>query len=497
MKRLNILLTLTTSFILITSPLMGIGSFNDKEISFAIENELQINTTTPSYLIDVSTFDGIVTLKGSVNNILAKERAAKIARSVKGVRGVINDIDVDTPFLTNKELEKNIKTALINDPATDSWEIKVDAKSGIVTLSGIVDSWQEKQLAAYVTKGTKGVKDVKNNIAIEYKYSRPDVDIKHDIVQMLHNDIRVDDALINVEVTNGKVHLSGTVGSANEKALAIANAWSIGIIEVEADDLKIHDWARNEALYKNKYIVKTNEELKDAVSDAFLFDPRVNSFNPKINVNNGIITLTGQVDNLKAKNAAASDARNIVGVHKVRNYLKVRPMVIPENKDLESTLETAFDMNPIVDIWDINVKANKGVIYLNGTVDSYFEKYKAEDIASKTKGVIAVDNNLKVYNNNDYFFKNYYGWNSYYPPYQINVTALYKSDDQIKEDIESQLWWSPYVNEDQVAVIVNEGNVILKGTVDTRREKLFAEINALEGGAKNVDNQLKVSNDIN
>lgn len=492
-KNLMLMGILTTCLIFYGDNVFSKDKPTDKEISNAVDNELLFNATTPSYLIDVTSNEGIVTLEGTVDNILAKDRAIKIARTVKGVRAIIDRIDVDTPNRSDDVLRNDVVYALLLDPATDSYQIEVEARNGIISLSGTVESWQEKQLSEYVTKGIVGVKDVENNITFDYKDDRSDFEVKHDIEQSFNNDIRIDDGLIDVLVNNGKVELSGTVGSANEKSLAYSQAWVAGVHSVSAKDLKVEEWARDERLRKNKYVLKTDEEIKEAVKDAFFYDPRVISFNPDITVENGVVTLTGIVNNLKAKRAAEKNAKNVVGVFRVKNYLKVRPAFIPDDNDLTAEIETAMQKNPIVEKWEIDVSANNGVVYLNGTVDSYFEKSKAEDLASKTKGVIVVENNLKVSDDNDYYFYDYYGWNSYYPPYHIDVENTYKDDVAIKEDIIDELWWSPYVNEDEVNISVKNGTAILNGTVDTKREKLFAEINALEGGAKSVQNNLVVS----
>ncbi|MGC9343109.1 MAG: BON domain-containing protein, partial [Bacteroidales bacterium] len=233
-------------------------------------------------------------------------------------------------------------------------------------------------------------------------------------------------------------------------------------------------------------------QIKDAVKDALLYDPRVYSFNPEVSVNYGIVTLTGEVDNLKARKAAEQDAKNVVGVVRVKNYLKVRPAFIPADEVLESDVNTALLKDPVIENWEVDATANNGVIYLNGQVDSYFEKVQAEDVASKIKGVVAVENNLEINDRNDFYNYDYYGWNTYYPLYHVDVHEEHKTDVEIREDIISQLWWSPYVNEDEVAVSVENGTAVLEGLVDTEREKLFAEINAIEGGAKEVDNNLVV-----
>jgi len=487
------ILVLITSFVFLGSNIYSADRLTDKDIAFAVDNELLYNATTPSFLIDVESNEGVVTLSGSVNNILAKDRAIQIAKTVKGVRAVIDKVEVDAPKRSDYTLKKDVEDALLKDPATDSYEVTVMADNGNVTLKGTVDSWQEKQLSAFVAKGVKGVKYLDNKIKIDYREERTDYEIKQDIQQSLKNDIRIDGALVDVSVKNGKVKLSGSVGSANEISIARANAWTSGVTSVSSKNLKISEWARNDKLRDGKYVTKTDIEIKDAVKDALLYDPRVLSFNPDVSVNYGVVTLTGIVDNLKAKRAAEADARNVVGVVRVKNYLKVRPAIILSNAQLENEIENAMLKNPIVETWEVDVTANNGIVYLNGTVDSYFEKIQAEELASKTKGVIAIENNLNIQDNNDRFFYDHYGWNSVYPPYHVDVDYRYQSDETILSNIESQLWWSPYVNEDEVDVVVRDGIAILKGTVDTKREKLFAEINALEGGAKLVDNNIKVN----
>lgn len=466
----------------------------DSKITNAVDEELMFNTTTPSYLLDVSTIDGIVTLSGSVDNILAKERAEKIAGTVKGVRGVINKITVDAPDIPDEKLRKDVRDALLYDPATDSYELEVIASDSEITLTGTVDSWNEKRLAGYVAKGVDGVVAVDNNIEINYKTDRPDMEIMEEVEAILRNDIRVDNALIDVSVDGGEVILSGTVGSLAEKYQAEADAWVAGVSDVNTEGLEVKEWARNENMRSDKYVRKTDEEIREAVENAFLYDPRVNSFNINAEVENGIVTLTGAVDSPKARKSAEADAKNVVGVFSVKNYLKVRPVVIPPDNQLRSDLTNALLRDPYVEKFEIDIAVDNGVVTLDGAVDTYFEKVQAEDVISRVKGVVAVNNNITVMDDYDYYQYDYYGWNTYYPPYYYNYGTgeTYQTDWEIREDIESQLWWSPYVNQDEVSVVVLNGEATLTGTVDTEREKLFAEINALEGGATSVDNNLDV-----
>lgn len=468
----------------------------DREITNAVQSQLVNNSATPAYLIDVSTIDGIVTLDGDISNLLAKERAAKIAMAVKGVRGVINQIDVEAPNMQDHEIETLIKEALVEDPATEAYEIQAEVMDKRAILTGEVNSYQEKKLASHVAKGVIGVKEITNNIEVDYTITRPDHEIEEEVHQTLHNDVRIDDALIDVEVDNGEVELSGVVGSLAEKYQAETNAWVAGVKDVDSEDLEVKQWARDENLRKNKYATRSDSMIKHAVKDAFLFDPRLVAFDFEVQVDDGEVTLLGTVDNLKAKRAATADARNIVGVFAVKNFLKVRPEDIPENPDLEENISESLVRDPYVERYEIDIDAEHGVVYLKGEVDTYFDKYHAEDVASRVPGVVAIENKISVGETEDYFSYDYDTWDAFEPSPYVDVEPeprTRKSDWEIKKDVNKELFWSPYVNEDEVDVYVANGKVVLTGTVDTNREKTYAEINALEGGAQVVENEIEVA----
>jgi hypothetical protein len=66
-------------------------------ITLAVETALVNESGVPAHLIDVNTRDGVVTLSGWVDNLLAKERAGEIAESIKGVRRRQPDCHHDGP----------------------------------------------------------------------------------------------------------------------------------------------------------------------------------------------------------------------------------------------------------------------------------------------------------------------------------------------------------------------------------------------------------------
>jgi osmotically-inducible protein OsmY len=113
---------------------------SDEDIILAVENELLFDEGVSSHLIDVETSNGIVTLSGSVDNILAKERALHITESVRGVRAVVNRMIVNPISRTDEQIRMDVENALLFDSATESYEIDVMVKDGTVTLEGTVDS---------------------------------------------------------------------------------------------------------------------------------------------------------------------------------------------------------------------------------------------------------------------------------------------------------------------------------------------------------------------
>ena len=90
-----------------------------------------------------------------------------------------------------------------------------------------------------------------------------------------------------------------------------------------------------------------------------------------------------------------------------------------------------------------------------------------------------------------------------YDPVSLGLLSLYpqttfrngktvKTDAAIKEDIEDELFWSPFVDLDEVNVKVDDGTATLTGDVDSLGEYEAATENALEGGAHKVDNDLVI-----
>jgi osmotically-inducible protein OsmY len=473
----------------------------DQQISFAVEYTLLTDAALYNNQIDVTVNQGIVTLTGGADNVMAKERAAKLAQTIRGVRGVVNTLALKTPSRSDNDIRKDVASALLYDAATDSYELKSEVKGGVVTLSGTVPSYREKQLAVYVAKGVKGVKEVKDSIALKGKIERSDAEIAAEVKRAIAIDVWLHPIFIDTDVKDGVVTLTGSVGSPAQYDRADLLAWTAGVKSVHAEGLKIEPWTKASGQRQETVAVKGDPQIKQAVRDAFVYDPRVNSFNPHVEVDNGVVTLSGVVDNLKAKRAAEQDAKNTWGVWRVKNLLKNRPIKTIADDKLAQNVVSAFLRDPIVDSFEINVKAKKGVVALNGTVDSYYEKAQAEDIASRANGVLDVENNLTVGNptlvNYELDHDSYWGYlpsYSYWGTYRApdRSTWRYASDAVLKDDITNKLVWSPWLGVDDITVSVVNGIATLAGYVGSRFELNKATQIAYEGGAQQVHNNISI-----
>lgn len=484
-------------FILVPDPAPGAAPLlTDKAIGDHIQNELEADPGVSAARVNVVVNTGIVTLTGEVNNLLAKERAVAIAETVKGVRAVVDTMRVVPPFLLRDwEIRESVEEALLEDPATDSYEVKVAVSGNVVTLTGTVNSWQEKHLAEKVTKGVKGVTGINNQLAVRYDETRPDIEIEADVEQALRWDALVDHELIRVGVKEGVVNLSGTAGSAAEKSRAVLDAYVTGVKSVDSTDLEVEGWARDERMRKTKYIHKSDEAIRKAVADALRLDPRVRYFNVYPEVSSGYVTLRGEVSNVSAKRAAEQDAWHTVGVKYVENCLNVRPLTQVSDPKIEERVRKALLRDPYVEKNEITVQVFNGIVKLYGTVDSSFEKRRAEEAASRVKGVVAVTNNLLVSRGYEIPVTDPYldPWErdglrpyTYHPPYPLT------RDELIKKDIEDELWWSPFVDLSDINVSVDNGVATLTGTVQSWSEYRAARENAYEGGAIFVHNRLRV-----
>jgi osmotically-inducible protein OsmY len=335
---------------------------------------------------------------------------------------------------------------------------------------------------------------VKNEMVYIPTVSRPDTEIAMDIRQRLKMDVRVNAGGIEVEVMDGEVELSGLVASGAEKTLAEQLAWVTGARDVDSSALWV-DFDRVAVLPKHRTGAPdvADKAIASALQKAFEMDPRVKAFAIEPMVSNGTVTLNGEVDNYVAKLAAERDARNTVGVHFVINLLKVRPNALVEDSTLLENVQSALKRSPYLDTKDLDVTVRNSRVTLSGELDSTFDIAEAYRTVAKVNGVASIKNELTATTTKIPSHGLDYAWHTYVPdaywPFQDIPKSL---DAEIKREVESQLFWSPFLDSNEIEVYVDNGTVKLTGYVDDYVERRIATKNAWEGGAEGVLNHLEV-----
>jgi len=144
---------------------------DDATITAKIKLKLLEDPVTKARKIDVDTVNGVVTLTGVVESQKEIERAIKIAKSVAGVKKVVNNLKIGKrgigAYLSDKEITAKIKLKLIQDSELKALSIDVDTINGVVTLTGVVTSEYQKRKAIEHAKSVPGVIKVIDNLQIK------------------------------------------------------------------------------------------------------------------------------------------------------------------------------------------------------------------------------------------------------------------------------------------------------------------------------------------
>lgn len=172
----------------------------------------------------------------------AENPPANSAQSVATSAGQAVDSSLNKvgDFMDDSTITARVKAALIDDKNIRSSDISVKTENKVVTLSGSVDSAEQKDLAVNAAKTVKGVTTVNDQLNVVAEKSASlkgyagDTAITSQVKAKLLADDIVPSRKVTVETRAGTVHLSGTVDSRQQadRAADIAKAVS-GVKNVE------------------------------------------------------------------------------------------------------------------------------------------------------------------------------------------------------------------------------------------------------------------------
>jgi osmotically-inducible protein OsmY len=207
----------------------------DNDIQQDVVAELNAEPNLRNDDIAVRVREGVVTLAGTVDSYADKWRAERVVSNVKGVKAVVNELEVklsSSSQRTDSEIARAAVNALQWNVVVPDDRIKVVVEDGWITLRGEVDWYYQKEEAERTVRNITGVKGVSNLITVAAVPAPSDV--KQRITEALRRGAQFDAERITVEVTGHKAILKGTVRSYAEMLDAERAARRVpGITEVE------------------------------------------------------------------------------------------------------------------------------------------------------------------------------------------------------------------------------------------------------------------------
>jgi osmotically-inducible protein OsmY len=214
----------------------------------------------------------------------------------------------------------------------------------------------------------------------------------------------------------------------------------------------------------------TDLELKRHVEDALTWEPSFDAADIGVSVDNGVVTLRGDVATYAAKSAAGTVALHVYGVKALANDLNVRLVGehLRTDSDIAQAVVYALEWNTVVPANRVSVAVSNGYVTLTGNLDWQYQKDAAARAVRDLTGVRGVNNNITV---------------------QPRVNSV-----DVQGKIEAAFKRSAEIDARRIAVTAQNGKVILTGNVRSWAERQEAERAAWAApGVTHVDDRLSVT----
>lgn len=206
-------------------------------------------------------------------------------------------------------IAEKIKSELEDKMGASSMDINATFRSGVAHLSGFVDVLGEKKFAESVVRSIDGVHKVENNITISMDSQITDKHIEKEVIDRLRDNGISE---IGVKVNDGVVSLMGHIDTLSRAHSAMNIATQVRGVKDVVNNTEVNDTE----LYDD---ISITNAIKDK-----LIDSELSSDDIAIDVNDGIVTLSGYVNNQHEKRIAKDMATEVKGVTKVHNRIQTR-----------------------------------------------------------------------------------------------------------------------------------------------------------------------------
>lgn len=212
-----------------------------------------------------------------------------------------------------------------------------------------------------------------------------DKQLQENIVEELSFTPQVNSKNIGVSVRNGIITLTNAVSSWSEKIAVNEAVKKVSGVKGIANDLTIDLLSSN---------LRNDTDIAEAAVTQLKWSMMVPSSEIKVEVEKGILTLTGTVNWDFQKRAAEERVEDIIGVKSVINQIKLKSNI--SSAGVKTSIERALERTAEIDAGKITVEVDENKITLSGSVRSWVMRDEAEKAAWCASGVTAVNNNISV-----------------------------------------------------------------------------------------------------
>lgn len=312
------------------------GRADDRQISQSIVKGLQAeqkNENLRGFDIDLEVDDGDVYLRGTVSSTEQEELAVDIARRVEGVRQVINELEI-------KEMKPTRESSSDESSDNESSREPSRTESRTITKAPSVLS-SLKKVSTPVSRHIEA-----EEVSLEESPAIDSTDqsreLANQIIARLKREKsagRLQGFSIDVEVENGVAWLNGKVANAEQQTRVLESVRRVPGVKQVVNGLSITQPTRTPSEVAQQIVsVLRDKKARGEIKD----------FSVDVEVDNGIVWLTGYAASPSQQQIILDAARYVPGVTKVVNDMTIGGPSRTRNMQVAAQTEIESSRTPVV-----------------------------------------------------------------------------------------------------------------------------------------------------
>ncbi|WP_300392785.1 BON domain-containing protein [Henriciella sp.] len=213
-----------------------------------------------------------------------------------------------------------------------------------------------------------------------------DKTIRDRILAELDWDPSIEATDIGVAIEDGVVTLTGHVATYAEKMSVESAVKRVKGVRAIAQEVEIRTSLSSKM---------TDDQIAKRAADVIDWDVTIPRGKVTIKVQNGYVTLSGEVDWQYQRRHAEEAVRTLTGVRGINNTIALKARVsVP---DIQKRIESALQRNAALEAKAIKVSVADGRVTLEGEVDDWTEREAVETAVWAAPGVTTVVDHLRIH----------------------------------------------------------------------------------------------------